>query len=143
MMKRQAMKSILVFIGIGLAYYLLLKVMDSQTSCYSKAFWGIPCPGCGMTRSVIHLTKGEFLESFYDHPLVFLIPIALYLGIMTKINKDPLKAKWIIRGIYLVCLIFILVYLIRMTFYFPHQEPMLFHENGLFPRVIKGILNQK
>ena len=46
--------------------------------CPFKALTGIPCPGCGMTRAVLHACKGEFREAFYYHPLwIVAVPLVL------------------------------------------------------------------
>lgn len=34
-----------------------------------RAMTGIPCPGCGMTRSLTSIWHGNFLLSFRFHPL--------------------------------------------------------------------------
>ena len=36
-------------------------------SCTSRALFGIDCPGCGLTRSVIYLTHGDLLASLSVH----------------------------------------------------------------------------
>lgn len=33
-------------------------------SCMSRTAWGIPCPGCGLTRSFVALAHGEFARSW-------------------------------------------------------------------------------
>lgn len=33
-------------------------------SCMSRTAWGIPCPGCGLTRSFVALAHGEFTRSW-------------------------------------------------------------------------------
>jgi hypothetical protein len=54
--------------------------------CASRALLGLRCPGCGLTRSIIHLAKGDWQASWHDHRLgglfammiVFQIPYRLY-----------------------------------------------------------------
>ncbi|MBL4604087.1 MAG: DUF2752 domain-containing protein, partial [Flavobacteriaceae bacterium] len=36
--------------------------------CYSKQLFGVDCLGCGLQRSFILLTKGEFIEAFKMYP---------------------------------------------------------------------------
>lgn len=36
--------------------------------CIFKARWGIPCPGCGLTRSVLLILQGRFAEAWAMHP---------------------------------------------------------------------------
>jgi uncharacterized membrane protein len=37
-------------------------------SCFYKKHLGVECPGCGIQRSLVHLLKGEFAESFQMYP---------------------------------------------------------------------------
>lgn len=48
-------------------------------ACSFKNNTGLYCPGCGGTRALIALFKGEFLESICYHPIV--IYLVLLAGI--------------------------------------------------------------
>lgn len=48
------------------------------TVCWFKATTGIPCPGCGVTRSLSCGLRGLWLESWNYHPMGLLI-LALFL----------------------------------------------------------------
>jgi hypothetical protein len=37
--------------------------------CLFRRLTGVPCPGCGLTRSWAHLAKGEWSASLRAHPL--------------------------------------------------------------------------
>jgi len=41
--------------------------------CWLHATTGIPCPGCGLTRSLSCAIRGLFLESWQYHPMGMLI----------------------------------------------------------------------
>ena len=41
--------------------------------CPLRRFAGLPCPGCGMTRALAHLAKGEWSAAVRDHPLAPLL----------------------------------------------------------------------
>lgn len=41
--------------------------VPETTLCYSRALFGIPCPGCGMGRSLVHLAQGRIGESLRFH----------------------------------------------------------------------------
>ena len=47
--------------------------------CLIKQFTNIPCPSCGSTRSILSLTKGNFIEAFSVNPMGFLIAIIMFL----------------------------------------------------------------
>ena len=46
--------------------------------CFFHDATGVPCPGCGMTRSLSCGLRGMFLESFQYHPMGLLI-LALFI----------------------------------------------------------------
>ena len=52
------------------AFYLKLP-------CIWKYLFGVPCPGCGMTRAVFSAINGDFGASFSFHPMVFSLPLLL------------------------------------------------------------------
>lgn len=39
--------------------------------CYFKNITGIPCPGCGMTRSFLLILQGKFTEAWKIHPFAY------------------------------------------------------------------------
>ncbi len=43
------------------------------TICPLRRMTGLPCPGCGMTRALAHLAKGEWSAAIHDHPLAPLL----------------------------------------------------------------------
>ncbi len=49
--------------------------------CPSEFLFGIPCPLCGATRSIMCALSGRFAEAFYYHPLwpVFVIAAVLFI----------------------------------------------------------------
>lgn len=53
--------------------------LTSPFICPIKALTGIPCPGCGMTRSFLALAQGNLVESINYHLFGFLLFIGLFL----------------------------------------------------------------
>ena len=46
--------------------------------CSVKSLFSLPCPGCGLTRSVSSMLHGDFLKSWSYHPLgIFFVATAL------------------------------------------------------------------
>ena len=45
--------------------------------CLYKRFFGIPCPGCGLTRAFQSLLSGDLRKAFYYHPLWWALPLLL------------------------------------------------------------------
>ena len=47
--------------------------------CPTALFFGIPCPGCGLTRATLALLRGDVGAALHFHPLVFVLtPLAAY-----------------------------------------------------------------
>ena len=65
------------FAVLALAFYLL-KVMG--IGCPFRRVLGIPCPACGMTRSLGALLRLDFAASFAYHPLTLPLLAVLWLG---------------------------------------------------------------
>lgn len=53
--------------------------------CGSRAFFGIECPGCGLTRSFIALASGDVAASFHFHRLGWLLALAVVVQIPYRI----------------------------------------------------------
>ena len=47
-----------------------LPVLSLAPSCVFKALAGVPCPTCGSTRSIVHLSRGDVASAFFTNPLV-------------------------------------------------------------------------
>ena len=45
--------------------------------CPFRVWSGLPCPGCGLTRSVVALAHGDLAGSLYFHPLGAAVVLAL------------------------------------------------------------------
>jgi hypothetical protein len=46
-------------------------------TCGCRAFLGIPCPCCGLTRSFVHLAHGQWLQAWQAHHLGWLLAGAI------------------------------------------------------------------
>lgn len=59
--------------AVILSYHLLTWF----TGCPFRFFFGISCPGCGMTRALLAALRLDFAAAFSYHPLFFLLPFFL------------------------------------------------------------------
>jgi len=86
---------------------------ENLLSCSWKTYLNQECMGCGMQRAIIHLLKGEFLESFKMYPaLLTLIIMFGYLFAHLKFNFE--KGHLVLRYLFYLNVIIILVnYLIK------------------------------
>jgi hypothetical protein len=99
--------------------------------CYFRALTGLPCPGCGLTRSLCAIAKGGMLRSFQYHifgPLVFLIAVGfwgraiaelIYHKTVTILISERIKRRLIPLFIIFLCLF----WCFRIGYTLTHQTP--------------------
>lgn len=77
-----------LFIGYGWLVYsfltsrpnvLLGEAGRGWSGCLLKQVWGIPCPACGSTRSVLALFGGQWGEAWEWNPLGYVLAVGLVL----------------------------------------------------------------
>ncbi len=139
-------KSVFLALGAFAAYYIIVGVVMKQSTCIIRNTTGIPCPGCGMTRSYIHLLHGDVGGAYRMHPLFWLVPILVFFAgsdyfVRKKGYMLSRPLRRVIRGGIILCLVlFVGVYVYRMLVFFPHTEPMVFNDKGLWPQVLQMIM---
>ena len=71
----------------ALAVPLLAALWSGFPLCPSAGLFGLPCPGCGLTRATLALLQGDFHAAYHLHPLV--LPLSpLYFGGMAAVLVD-------------------------------------------------------
>ena len=83
--KSSDLKRILVY-----TFFVFIFVVLLDFRCIFKSLTSIPCPGCGMTRAFIEISKLEFMNSFKYN--IFALPLVFcYLGILAIIVFDKYR----------------------------------------------------
>src|SRR5207244_9617366 len=73
--------------GLGaLALVLLAAALPSQGAgvpiCLFRYLTGLPCPGCGLTRSFSCILHGDFVRGYDYHPFGYLLlPLSVFVGL--------------------------------------------------------------
>ncbi|WP_408897511.1 DUF2752 domain-containing protein [Nocardioides sp. R1-1] len=60
-------------------------IEDGPVLCPFRRLTGLPCPGCGLTRSWVYLAHGWWRESFLAHPfgpLLASVVVALAVAVL-------------------------------------------------------------
>lgn len=114
-MKKESSQDIYFYIigwcGIALILlYIILRnvfhfdIIDYANGCTLNKWTGLYCPGCGGTRAVFALARGNLLKSLYLHPFV---PYTAVVGgwfMMTqtieRLSRGKLKIALHFRMIY-------------------------------------------
>jgi hypothetical protein len=65
--------------------------------CWLRGEFGIPCPGCGLTRSLSCAVRGRFYESWLLHPfgpfIFMLFCVVAIVSILPKDKRSQLAAR--------------------------------------------------
>lgn len=68
-------------------------VVAGQTRCPFRALTGLPCPGCGLTRSFVMLAHGDVGQAFsynFFGPIFFaVIVVAVGFAIASLVSRRP------------------------------------------------------
>jgi hypothetical protein len=111
--------------------------------CYFRSLTGLPCPGCGLTRSLCAIAKGAMLRSFEYHPfgpLLFLIAMVMWFRAIAELIyrktviitlTERTKHRLISVGIIFLCLFW--CFRIGYTLWHPNPDTEL--NNGFVYRL--------
>ncbi|MCR5501589.1 MAG: DUF2752 domain-containing protein [Lachnospiraceae bacterium] len=119
--------------------YESFQLLVFHALCPVKVFFGLPCPGCGMTRASFFLLTGNIGEALRYHALVIpWVLCVLYLLVYHYVlmKKAPLKNPLLI----ILGFTTLGYYIYRMIRYYPSAEPMAYHEENLLRMAHTGIM---
>lgn len=118
-------------------YFVFAKLLFNQI-CPSKIFFGLPCPGCGMSRALFLFFTFHPIKAFFMHPLfVFVILLVVVFVVMRYflfVSVSKLKMPVVVLMISAIIL-----FVIRIILYFPDVEPVVLYKNSILEQLIEII----
>lgn len=66
------LKVLSIYLAIGVIYYILYTKFGIGLVCPVHLFLHVYCPGCGITRMIVHLVHFEFYEAFRSNMYLFI-----------------------------------------------------------------------
>lgn len=98
--------------------------------CPSRELLGLPCPGCGLTRSILLILQGRFAESWHLQPFGYAWLALAAVFVLDRYVLESRQKLW--KGLFvLTCIGMVALYGYRMVTQFPHTEPMTYYEGNL------------
>lgn len=131
---------LIIFAFAITVYALFAYAFGNESICIFKVYAGLPCPGCGMTRSFIALSQGHMHQAFYWHPLWPLVIIGpLVYAFLDKRGKGQREKDLFV---WVIFIIFVSTYAYRMYLYFPDQSPMDFNNHSYFYQIYEHLFKR-
>lgn len=118
---------------------MAVSVIVTRGECLIKRITGVPCPSCGLTRSLKAFIRLDFHEGFYYHPLSIFIVISILYFIYSKKPMGGSKKSQILI-ISMVLVIILGTYAYRMYNLFPNIAPMDFNNSSLFGKLYEFVI---
>lgn len=123
--------------GIGICGFFVYEWMMSrmfQMVCPFVLLTGFPCAGCGLTRSVYWLLRGQVEKSIAYHPMGFAwVAWGVYFIVQRYLIGKP--CKWVMRTLVVVCLLTLATYGYRMLTAFPGEPPMVYYQQNFLSEI--------
>lgn len=110
--------------------FIALVLFYAVVGCPLRFFFGLCCPGCGMTRATLAMLRLDFAGAFYCHPLVFTMPVCAIIVLLRK--KIPIKAYNVLLTLTVIA--FSVVYIYRLAT--NHEYVYIDFTRGLIYRII-------
>lgn len=90
-------------LSLAFPYIVLLingdSLAEKQSLCPFKMLVGFPCPGCGITKSIVSFYQGEFLLSMQQH--IFGMPLVIFCVALIVVFIFEIIYEWDILSKYL------------------------------------------
>lgn len=112
--------------------------------CPSVLVFGLPCPGCGMSRAAVCLLTGRWQEAMQYNPMAVFWVAAILVFFYFRYVKGSLpgrKPKRFWGAVTLLVLVTVAVYALRMYLYFPGEKPLVYTSGNLLERCLPGYEN--
>ena len=72
-MRKSIIKIYLTLVTVGIPYFILIKTTGLTIPCAFYSQTGFLCPGCGITRMFLNLSKFQITDSFFCNPAIFVL----------------------------------------------------------------------
>lgn len=104
---------------------LYLGALPFPHTCVFKNLTGLPCPGCGLSRSMVAIAHGELRQSLYYHRLGLLTFLYVLVQFIYRIGAIAAPAftahirgseKYLNRGLILLVSLYLLNWIVLLIF---------------------------
>lgn len=85
--RKKVIKKVLLLFFLGISYIILVDIFHIGFICVFHEITGLECPGCGITRCILSILKGNFKEAFHYNMLIFVsLPFVIVYTVYVSYN---------------------------------------------------------
>lgn len=110
-------KRFVLFILLILLVFGILVVFVFDIDCVFKSVFGIPCPGCGLTRGFRSLFRGDIVSAFSYNiltiPIFLFFVVLIILFVFDIFEKSDYVSKYLL---FFVKYYYILIFFVLISF---------------------------
>lgn len=133
---KKDIKQAVLPIGLAASLIILSNIILGKV-CIMRMLFGIPCPGCGITRAFILLSQGKIKEATIMHPFWIAIVVLLIAFLINRYFVKDKKMSKKVMSVLKVCaiitlLLCIVYYIYRMIAWYPQKEPVIYDSENVF-----------
>lgn len=85
---------IIIIIVVAVLYITDCEILKFMPECRFYSVTGIYCPGCGGTRAVKALLRGDLIRSFLYHPFVLYFATGYIVFMIYEFCKKHFRNSW-------------------------------------------------
>ena len=85
---------------LGISFFLPTDGLGVKI-CWIKRLFDVPCPGCGLTRSITCLSQIEFEKAWHYHPFGYLIYAMFFSNVVLLLTGPRARRRvqdWFLRN---------------------------------------------
>ncbi len=128
----------MIAVGI-LGAYIVMRAWRGAF-CPMVVIFGLPCPGCGVTRAAKYVLTGHFAEAFYINPAIFLwIVFLLYVMLFRYIFGKKPKHYLVFAAI--IGVLMIVRFAVGMYLYYPTRPPFAYTGGNVMEDIIPNYMH--
>jgi len=121
--------------AVAVVIYTVMVKLIFHAFCPMVIVTGLPCPGCGMTRSLFFLATGKIGRSFWIHPMGIPIACLIFYFLWNRYVLGR-NAKGMKGSIIAAIILLVVLYFWRMHLYFPDRIPYVYREDNILAKTL-------